>query len=78
MFKCDECQEEFARGDMLFDDSGAQTCVDCNDALMEAASAYWYAQWVKSPQYIADDAAYDLTDPKRSDWAERVLEAADV
>lgn len=78
MFKCDECGDEFARGDMLFDDNDGQVCVDCNDTLMEAASAYWYAQWVKSPRYVADDAAYELTDPKRSDWVERVLEAADV
>jgi hypothetical protein len=70
---CEKCEQETDRANMWFADWG-DVCVECDDAMTEAASKYWYGQWKSAGGYTAmlSDDAYEVSDPKHSGWVERV------
>ena len=74
---CDNCKEDFDQSECWMEDwEDAPMCIDCRVEVQEAIAASWYETYTPA-EYYAEDA-YDVTDPKHSDWVDRVMEQAEV
>lgn len=75
-YKCDDCGETFDRTEMVFDESGEiQMCQTDWADFMGALASEACADRYHDPRPAV--GGYDPHDPKRPDYVERLLDAAD-